>query len=128
MSGVFEDKHIRVSQNLPFGTDTSAYCYSFFYCPSCKAKHQFGHRKEYIECYRCYKYFHVHSESYRFEKDRISNLSREEQIAVYKRLHTPHPNCKRKNKKKSRTRKKYTISFIKKLKIKISSFIKLIKR
>ena len=101
MSGVFDhDKSIRVDPNLPFGTNTSAKMYMYFYCPKCSAKHKYGHNREYIDCWRCWYSFSPNIDSYRKEEDRISSLSPELQAEARKNQ-APPPWAKKKRKKKA---------------------------
>lgn len=82
MSGVFE-KIPLIDPNHAWGADTSAKAYRYFYCPKCRARHKYGHLRNGIDCYRCFRYFSPYCDSYRLEEDRITNLSEPEQQAAY---------------------------------------------
>lgn len=80
MSGVFEKEPlVEPPPKWASDTDTDAQSYRYFYCPKCRARHKYGHLRDGIDCYRCFRHFCPNTDSYRREVDRISNLTPEEQ-------------------------------------------------
>ena len=86
MSGVFEKVPL-IDPRHNWGDDTRARAYQYFYCPKCKARHKYGHRRSYIDCWRCWRSFSPDADSYRSEDDRITNLPLSQQDKAYKNIY-----------------------------------------
>lgn len=76
--------------------------YRKFGCPKCGAKHKFGHRRQWIDCYRCWYTFNPTRDARKYEDERLCNLTPEEREAALKDINsTPPWKKKRKAKKKA---------------------------
>lgn len=73
--------------------------YRKFGCPKCGAKHKFGHKRQYINCYRCWHMFSPTIEGRKYEDERLTNLTPEEREAALKDINSVPPWIKKKRKK-----------------------------
>lgn len=80
--------------------DIPACQYRKFGCPKCGAKHKYGHRRQYISCWRCWYEFNPTRDGRKYEDERLVNLTPEERAAALKDINsTPPWVAKRKAKK-----------------------------
>lgn len=77
--------------------------YRRFGCPKCGAKHKYGHKRQFIQCYRCWYEFSPTHEGRKYEDERLTNLTPEEREKALADINSTPPwrkNKKRKGKKR----------------------------
>ena len=86
--------------------DVPACEYRKFGCPKCGAKHKYGHKREFVTCYRCWYVFNPTRDARKYEDERLCNLTYEERQAALKDINSVPPWVEKKRKKKAAAKAK----------------------